>query len=119
MHASERADDLVARAEMEVVGIREHHLASHCRKLGGIECFHGRDRADGHERWRLDGTMRCCEDTGARGAVGRETVEREAHALVIAAGLRASTPGPSARTCTLSACGGSRVRCRSRAANRP
>ena len=47
-------DDLVAGAEVQMIGVRENHLAADRLELQRIEGLHGRERTHGHERGRVD-----------------------------------------------------------------
>ena len=61
-----------------------------------VERLDRRERADGHERRRLDGAMRRHEDAGASGAGGSRSLEGERHACLTRS-LRALTAaGPRA-----------------------
>ncbi len=108
MHAAERPDDLIAGAKVQVIRVRENHLAADRLELDRIERLHGRECADRHERRRFDAPMRRREDAGAGGTGGRDSLERERHRLVISheqrccaltnAAPRASRPRRSPRS---------------------
>ena len=75
MEPAEVAHQLVARAQEEVVRVREDDLGAGLPEVGGGEALHGAARADGYERRRIDHSVRRLEAAAARGAVGHEQLE--------------------------------------------
>lgn len=68
MQAAEVADQLVAGTQMQMVRVAEDHLRTDLAKVDGIERLHRRERSDGHERRRLDDTVRRRETARAASA---------------------------------------------------
>ena len=66
---AERPHHQVARTEVEMEGVGEHHPSADRGDLLHREALDGAVRADGHECRRLDWAVRRLEDAGARGAV--------------------------------------------------
>src|SRR5690554_1493748 len=64
VHAAHLGDQLVAGAEVEVVGIGEHRRCAKLFKLAWRQCFDRRLRADGREDGGLQGSVP--GDEGAR-----------------------------------------------------
>ena len=83
MQAAQLADQLVARAEVQVVRVAEDDLRAERAHLDGVERLDGRLRSDGHEHRRLDLAMRGAQHACARGTVGRLQLEA-AHTISIA-----------------------------------
>ncbi len=63
-------DQLVARAEPEVVGVAEDDLRSQLDEFVGVQGFHGPLGADGHENRSFHRAMRELESALAGGAIG-------------------------------------------------
>ena len=80
VQSAQLAHEIVARAQVQVVGVREDHLRAEGTQLGGIERLHGRERPHRHERRRLDRAVRRAERAGAGPADGMRDGEREGHA---------------------------------------
>ncbi|MEY4246312.1 MAG: hypothetical protein RLZZ245_3897 [Verrucomicrobiota bacterium] len=69
MESAEVADQFVAWAEPEVVGIPENDLRTEFLDFLGVESFDGALSADGHENRCFDGSMRQNESSAARGGL--------------------------------------------------
>ena len=69
MQAAELRDQLVARAEVKVVGVAEDDLRADLPQLVRVEALHGSLGADGHERGRRDLAVGGAQDPCAGGAV--------------------------------------------------
>ena len=92
VQAAELRDDLLARAQVQVVGVGEHHLGAERAQRRRRDAAHRRARADGHEGRRLHLAVGRLEDPGA-GARARGAVlylEGETGAVH----AREHTPGP-------------------------
>ncbi len=76
VQTAELLDDVLARPEMEVVRVAEDHVGAEAAHLVGVERLDRPLRADGHECRRADLAVGCCENAGARRAVGRLHAER-------------------------------------------
>ena len=77
VQSADLAHERVARPQMQVVGVGEDHLRARLAQVARVERLHRRQRADRHERRRLDGAVRRGEGAGARGAVGRSAMRKE------------------------------------------
>jgi hypothetical protein len=73
------ADDIVARAEVQVVGVGEYHRRAHSRELVRVEGLHRGERAHRHERRRLDGAVGSVKYPGACAAARAFHLERKTH----------------------------------------
>ena len=80
---AELGDQLVARAEMQVVGVAEHDLRAEPAHLVRIQRLHGRLRPDRHEHRRAHLAVRGREDPGPRSTVSCREAKR-AHGCSIA-----------------------------------
>ena len=49
MQAAERANDVVAGPQVQVIGVRQDDLRVHRAEILGVERLHGRQRANWHE----------------------------------------------------------------------
>src|SRR5688572_31538859 len=77
MEPSHLSYEVVARAQMKVVGVREDHRRAHLREIARIQRLDGCQRSHGHESGSLHVTMRCREDPAARGSGASVYRERE------------------------------------------
>ena len=68
MQSAEIANQLVARTQMQMIRVAENHLRAELAQIDGIERLHRRQRADRHERRRVDDAVRRRETTGAPAA---------------------------------------------------
>jgi hypothetical protein len=82
VQAAQLLHDALARAEVEVVGVREDDVRAERAHLVGMEALDGALRADGHEGGRADLTVGRGEDAGTGRAV--RGVHAEAHRTSIA-----------------------------------
>jgi hypothetical protein len=73
---AELRDEVLARPEMQVVGVAEDDARAERAQLVRVDGLHRPLRPDRHERGRRDVAVRRVEDAGARGAVGRGHGER-------------------------------------------
>ncbi len=78
VQAAELGDDVLAGAEVEVVGVAEQDLRAERAQLLRVDRLHRPLRPDRHERRRAHLAVRGAEDAGARGAVAGEDLE-DAH----------------------------------------
>ena len=69
------AHDVVTRAEMEVIRIRENHPGAGACEILGVECLDRAKRADRHEHRRIDRTV--WRDERARSCCSRSCVNAE------------------------------------------
>src|SRR5260221_19554 len=81
VEAAKVPDQLVARAEMQVIRIRENHLRVHRTQVVGIQRLDGGERADGHECRRLHDAMRRGKPRGPGRTNRALERECEAHGL--------------------------------------
>ena len=65
VQAAELAHDLLARPQVQVVGVAEHDLRAEARELERVERLDRALRADGHEDRRADRAVRRLERGGA------------------------------------------------------
>jgi hypothetical protein len=79
VQAAQLGDQLVARAQGEVVGVAEDDLHAGFFELLRGEALDGRLGADRHEHGRLDGAVRGVHAAPAGAAVGLEQLEAEGH----------------------------------------
>ena len=79
VQAAELGDQLLARAEVEVVRVAEHDLGAERVQLVRVDGLHGRLRPDRHEGGRPHLAVRGAQDAGARGAVPGRDREAVAH----------------------------------------
>ena len=75
VQAAELGDQVLARAQVQVVRVAEQHRRAERAQLVGMDALHRALRPDGHERRRRHVAVRGAEQTGAGGAVGRRDVE--------------------------------------------
>ena len=75
---AEVADQLVARPEVQVVGVAEQDLRAEVAHLVRVQRLHGPLRPDGHEDGRLDLPVRRPQHPGPRRPVGRLHLEDRA-----------------------------------------
>ena len=68
MQSAEIANQLVARPQVQMIRVAENHLRADLAEIDGIERLHRRQRADRHERRRVDDAVRRREAPRARGA---------------------------------------------------
>jgi hypothetical protein len=95
VEAAHLRDQVIARAQVEVVGVREDHLGARLAELARVEGLHRRLGTDRHEGRRRDGAVRGRENAGAGGAgVGVER-EAEGHDVECMAGGGGGVSGPS------------------------
>jgi hypothetical protein len=82
MQAASTRNELMARAQPEMVGVSEDYLGAHRHKLIWQQPFDGPLGSDGHEDRRLNGEMRRVQESGTRAARPIAGNDREAVALV-------------------------------------
>ena len=75
MQPAELGDHVVARAEVQVVGVAEDDLRADRAQLVRVEALDRSLRPDRHERGRPHVAVGGAEDPGARGAVGGGDLE--------------------------------------------
>ena len=75
MQPAELGDHVVARAEVQVVGVAENDLRADGAQLVRVEALDRALRPDRHECRRLHVAVGGTEDAGARGAVGGGDLE--------------------------------------------
>ena len=81
MQAATTRDEIVARAQVQMIGIAQDDLGADRLEIAVRDAFDGALRADGHERRRLDGAVRGRQHAAPRGAVGVRHTETEGHVL--------------------------------------
>ena len=69
MQPAELLDHVLARPEVQVVGVAEHHLRADLLELERRHRLHGRLGADRHEGGRREVAVRGVDDAGTRGSV--------------------------------------------------
>ena len=77
-HSAAALDDLVAGAQVEVVGVGQQKRRSHAGQLVGREALHGAQRPDRHEHRSLDYILPHEEPPGAGRALDRVELEADA-----------------------------------------
>ena len=82
VQAAQLAHDVVAGAQVQMVGVGEDHLRAERAEIVGVERLDGGERADGHERRRLHAAVRRGEDAGARAPSWCSTVKLKADKVV-------------------------------------
>ena len=86
MQPATPCDELVARAEIQVIGVAEDDLRAAVDEVS-VECGLDRSlRTDGHERRRLNDAMRRLERAQPRGTVGGAQCEAKRPALSVLEG---------------------------------
>ena len=93
VEAAAPRDEVVARAEEQVVGVAEDHRGAGLLEVAHRQGLHGPARAHGHERGRLDLAVRGAEDAAPREPVAMrdgEVRRPRGHRVI----LRAPGPAP-------------------------
>jgi hypothetical protein len=63
MQTAHRPDDVVAWAEVEVVGVAEDHAGAHRFEIERIQGFYGGEGTHRHEGRSFDKAVRSCENS--------------------------------------------------------
>src|SRR5687767_10693245 len=91
VEATHFLDEVVARPQMEMIGVGENHLRTHRAQLVRVECLHGSESAYRHERRRLDVAVRgvehsapCCATLGLDAETEARHADRHAQMIAIA-----------------------------------